>query len=70
MITRIKGNQDFEGTWVTDGGKVYCHKCGSFIDESSDHLYMTEPPSEYRTYFHEACFNGYEHYYGLDKPID
>lgn len=60
---------------VTDpshGGKVVCHKCGSFIIYSDwvpyrDHQHLDEFP---HIHFHKDCFNKYEHYYGLDKPID
>lgn len=49
------------------GGKVTCYKCGGFIPEGNeiglDHLYP-------EIWFHQDCFNPYEHYYGLDKPID
>lgn len=54
------------------GGKVTCHKCNGFIEEGDDvpywdHQHVTEYP---RAHFHKRCYNGYEHYYGLDKPID
>lgn len=54
------------------GGKVTCHKCGGFIDEDDvetliDHDHKDQPPL---AYFHKKCFNRYEHYYGLDKPLD
>lgn len=50
------------------GGKVTCHKCNGFITHKDlwqdDHGYFPD------AYFHEACFNVYDHYYGLDRPID
>ncbi len=54
------------------GGKVTCHKCGQFILEGDgegylDHQHKDEFP---KVWFHKACYNRYEHYYGLDKPID
>lgn len=61
--------------YVTDpshGGKVICHKCGCFIQEKDhigyrDHQHNNEFPKEH---FHKDCYNPYEHYYGLDRPID
>lgn len=54
------------------GGKVTCHKCNSFIAEDDglgyrNHQHRDEFPN---TWFHKKCFNRYEHYYGLDKPVD
>lgn len=54
------------------GGKVCCHKCSGFIiegDEIGYHCYQNarEFPA---AHFHKSCYNEYEHYYGLDKPID
>jgi len=54
------------------GGKVTCHKCNGFIDEDVwvpywDHQHKTEFA---RYHFHQDCFNPYEHYYGIDRPID
>lgn len=46
------------------GGKIGCHKCSAWI--YSDQKYLEHE----RVFFHEDCFNKYEHYYGLDKPID
>lgn len=61
--------------YVTDpshGGKVTCHKCGGFIGMGMgtwyrDHQHANDFPN---TWFHDACYNPYEHYYGLDKLID
>lgn len=60
--------------YITDyhGGKVTCHKCNGFIEKKDhipywDHQHRGEYPN---THFHKKCFNHYEHYYGLDKPID
>lgn len=43
---------------------VLCYKCGAVIS----------PEKPYTIYekkaFHLDCFNAYEHYNGLDKPID
>jgi hypothetical protein len=55
------------------GGKVTCHKCNGFIQEKD--LFTFGPPAELdfgstSWYFHKDCFNPYEHYYGLDRPID
>lgn len=60
---------------VTDpahGGKVTCHKCNGFIiaaehEGYSDHQHKDEFP---KYHFHKNCYNPYEHYYGIDKPID
>lgn len=54
------------------GDKIACHKCHQFIREGDeegywDHQHKDEFP---KAHFHKACFNHYEHYYGLDKPID
>jgi hypothetical protein len=54
------------------GGKVTCHKCGGFI-EAQDYVpfWDNQRRDEFpRAGFHEECFNQYDHYYGLDKPID
>lgn len=48
----------------THGGKVTCHKCVSFIKEGETVV------RHYGVTFHPFCFNRYEHYYGLDRPID
>lgn len=54
------------------GGKITCHKCNGFIIEGEETAYR-----EYQTrkefpkyFFHKECYNQYEHYYGIDKPID
>jgi len=54
------------------GGKVTCHKCNGFIKEGDgegflDHQHRNDFPN---VWFHKSCFNQYEHYYGLDKPLD
>ena len=50
-----------------------CHKCKREINLEEDNeiefvdvLNLKANP----VFFHEECFNRYEHYYGLDKPID
>ena len=58
-------------SYITDpshGGKVTCHKCNGFIKEGDEVIFDHEVI--YKTYFHIECFNPYEHYYGLDKPLD
>lgn len=65
----------FEPSYLTHpahGGKVTCHKCEGFIKIGEemgylDHQHREDFPS---VHFHKLCFNSYEHYYGLDKPID
>jgi hypothetical protein len=60
---------------VTDpahGGKVTCYKCNGFIQQKDavpyrDRQHKDDFPN---TWFHKDCYNRYEHYYGLDKPID
>lgn len=42
-----------------------CHKCKEPVVDN----FMKFPNHE-GIYFHQHCFNPYEHYYGLDKPID
>jgi hypothetical protein len=62
-----KGEKSMAGWIVTDpqhGGKVNCHKCNKWIYMDQDHIQYDW------AWFHEECFNPYEHYYGLDKPID
>lgn len=54
---------EFYVTDPTHGGKVTCHKCNGFILKK-DHLFILKRD------WHEDCFNRYEHYYGLDRPID
>lgn len=61
--------------YVTDpahGGKVTCHKCNGFIAEDDDLGYMDhQHTNEFPLiHFHKKCYNGYEHYYGLDRGID
>lgn len=56
----------------THGGKVTCHKCNGFIPEEDavgyhDYQNAREFP---RYHFHNNCYNQYEHYYGIDRPID
>jgi hypothetical protein len=46
------------------GGKITCHKCGGFLFDKD---FVEE---HYGVHFHDYCFNRYEHYYGLDKPLD
>lgn len=61
----------FEPAHVTDpahGGKITCHTCGAFIKEGEDWFeYVPDHPG---VYFHVDHYNRYDHYYGLDKPID
>lgn len=56
----------------THGGKVTCHKCGGFVTEDDAIGYFSfQHRDEFpHVHFHKECFNEYEHYYGLDKPID
>lgn len=64
-----------EGPYITEpthGGKITCHKCQGFIYEGDqvgyhDYQHAREFP---RYHFHRRCYNQYEHYYGIDKPID
>lgn len=54
------------------GGKVTCHKCGRFIVKEDEVGYMSVQHNDEfpHAHFHKDCYNHYEHYYGLDKPID
>ena len=64
---------DLDGFYVTNpahGGKVTCEKCSSFIDENSVYWTVKTSILEYTVYIHDKCYNAYEHYYGLNKPID
>ncbi len=56
----------------THSGKATCHKCHKWIEENEylgyyDFQHKYEFP---KAHFHKRCYNNYEHYYGLDKPID
>jgi hypothetical protein len=42
-----------------------CHTCSGFFHPALDVSIEVHGVS-----FHEGCYNRYEHYYGLDKPID
>ncbi len=73
-LTRAKKNgwldEEWAGCFVTDprhGGKVTCHKCNDFIQEKD--LFQANK-FLFNKQFHKDCFNPYEHYYGLDRPID
>lgn len=67
--------EDRRTRYVTNsvhGGKITCHKCQGFITGQEavpywDHQHRDEWPAKW---FHEHCYNQYEHYYGLDRPID
>ncbi len=56
------------------GGKVTCHKCQAFIEQGNcvDYNRFNDKGQvvEVLAYFHTQCYNRYEHYYGLDKPLD
>lgn len=58
----------YEVTDPVHGGKITCHKCGAFIKSNEDWFEFV--PGHTGVYFHVSCFNRYEHYYGLDRPID
>lgn len=56
----------------THGGKVTCYECDGFILEGDsvpylDHQHRNEFP---KVHFHRRCYNPYQHYHGLNKPID
>lgn len=64
-------NGDFYVTGPQHGGKVTCYKCNGFIVEKDDEPYWEYPDKKkILAHFHKDCYNPYEHYYGLDKPID
>lgn len=76
-MTKPTASTDLKGMYVTNpahGGKVGCHKCHLFIEEGDCVVYgeydVIEAGGEPVAWFHKKCFNRYEHYYGLDKPID
>lgn len=56
----------------THGGKITCHKCQGFILEGDEKGYFLPVRMNKIAvaHFHNDCYNPYEHYYGLDKPID
>lgn len=68
----IAGAQQDYITNPVHGGKVTCHKCNGFIPEGDDVGYWSfQHRDEYpAAHFHKNCYNEYEHYYGLDKPLD
>jgi len=71
-VRYIEAEPEAEGFVVSNpahGGKVDCHKCSEWIYYEQKHVIYPVSPG-YDVYFHDACFNPYEHYYGLDKPID
>lgn len=49
-----------------------CHKCKDVIKEGEGKPYINHPNDDSfePTWFHHKCFNRYEHYYGLDRPLD
>lgn len=63
-----------ESPYITNpvhGGKVTCHKCNGFIHEGQEFIWPDiNKKLDYTVYFHKDCFNRYEHYYELDRPID
>jgi hypothetical protein len=63
--------REFYVTNPVHGGKETCHKCNGFI-KRGEHLIFTNcgGDQEFDVNFHRDCFNPYEHYYGLDRPID
>jgi len=61
----------------SNGEFIKCHKCDLYLTvghgrKFEDLVHPNDKPmKEYPdVWFHIACFNRYEHYYGLDKPID
>lgn len=72
QFTAIKGETSCEGFFVTDpahGGKVTCRRCSSFIDGGHPYFSYNTGTGE-KLFWCEPCFNRYEPYYDLDKPID
>lgn len=64
-------NGNFYVTDPSHGGKVTCHKCAGFILEKDYEPYWEYPDkTKVLAHFHKDCYNGYEHYYGLDRGID
>lgn len=53
-------------------GPHTCHKCKLLIEDGDGKEFINYPNDEpfLATWFHDKCFNRYEHYYGLDKPVD
>lgn len=49
-----------------------CHKCEKPIEDGEGKEFTNHPNdvSFPPTWFHNRCFNRYQHYYGLDKPLD
>lgn len=69
---RIASMDDAHVTDPHHGGKEVCHKCNGFMTYTEavpywDHQHRNEHA---KYWFHKSCFNRYEHYYGIDKPID
>jgi len=70
QMKELSGYNLGQEKYVTDpthGGKVTCHKCNGFIREENLYVFRGEMTI---VRFHKHCFNQYDHYYGLDKPID
>lgn len=63
---------EFFVTNPAHGGKVTCHKCCGYIKENEhEGCWYHQHRDEFPAYcFHKQCFNPYEHYYGIDRPID
>ena len=71
MFRRLTNTESRFTANPVHGGKVTCHKCGGFIDEDDLLVYKkTTGDNLSVAFFHKDCYNRYEHYYGLDKPID
>lgn len=66
----LKENDEFYVTNPIHGGKETCHKCNGFIKHIDLRAYSNKDRYPPDIYFHKECFNPYEHYYGLDRPID
>lgn len=62
-------NEDEHVIDLSHGGKVTCHRCNGFIKGAELLIYHPEDVLD-GAQFHKECFNPYEHYYGLDRPID
>lgn len=48
-------------------GEITCHKCKEKIDDGDLVVIYVD---KIIAIFHRYCFSRYQHYYGLDKPID
>lgn len=65
---RMRDENDLHADPITEETGL-CHKCLKPIIEAERLIFHPEDALD-GAQFHKSCFNPYEHYYGLDRPID